>query len=106
MSNRQKLRKDNFIQKMRTANDKFIITHAQDVDPYLKAAHAQRMGNFHTDDGFSKSGNMRKVASIPDVLYTQLIKEDPELEHNPNKLIRKIKELKAQGLDFTVVDTI
>ena len=106
MSNRPKLRKDNFISGGRTEGDKLIITHAQDIDPYLKAAKAQRMGNFHTNNGYSEGGNMRKIASIPDVLYTQLIKDDPELEHNSDKLIRKIKELKAKGLDFTVVDHI
>ena len=100
------LEKDNFIAGTEERGDDLIITHAQDIDPYLKAAHAQRRGNFLTDDGYSGQNNMRKVGSVPDVVYTQWIKEDPELASNPNKLIRKLKEAKEKGFDFTVVEKI
>lgn len=100
------LEKDNFITDTRVEGENLIITHAQDIDPYLKAAHAERMGNFKNSKGYSDNGNMRKIGTIPDVVYTQWIKEDPELQSNPNKLIRKLKEAKEQGFDFTVVEKI
>lgn len=100
------LEKDNFIAGAEEKDNSLIITHAQDIDPYLKAAHAQRLGNFHTNNGYSGQGNMRKIGAVPDLVYTQWIKEDPELESDPNKLIRKLKEAKEQGFDFTVVDKI
>ena len=100
------LEKDNFIQDVQTIDEKIIITHAQDIDPYLKAAQAERKGNFQDNKGYSLGGNMRKVASIPDLVYTQWIKEDPELAHDTSKLLRKIKSVKEKGFDFTVVDRI
>ena len=101
------LEKDNFIANTEYKGDDLIITHAQDIDPYLRAAQAQRMGNFHDRQGYSGGGNMRKIASIPDVLYEKLIHDDPELARDPNKLIKKIKSLKYdEGLDFTVVEKI
>jgi DNA polymerase II large subunit len=97
MSNRWK--SDSFLADVQFSGDKFTFKHAQDIDPYLKSAHEQRkvQQNVH---------NMRKIASIPDLMYEKLIKEDPELVENPNKLIPKLKELKEKGLDFTTVERI
>lgn len=112
MSNKPKLkpviypRKDNFIRSVDVDGDRFIVEHASDVDPYLKAAHAQRKANFHDSKGFSKSGNFRKVASIPPIMVQKLMKEDPEIFNDPKRLLKKIKEWKEKGLDFTVVDKI
>jgi len=104
MSNRWN--KDNFIADVEYDKDQFKIIHATDVDPYLKSANSQRLANFHDNQGFSQERNMRKIASIPPLEYTRWIKEDPELAQNPNKLIRKIKEMKSKGLDYTTVDRI
>ena len=97
---------DNFIAGTSFDGDNIVITHAQNIDPYLKAAQVERMGNFYDKNGFSGMGNMRKIGSIPDLIYTKLIKEDPELASNPEKLIQKLKEMKAKGLDFTTVEKI
>lgn len=106
MSKRWKENKDNFIADSKVEGDKFTIVHAQNIDPYLKAAHAERLGNFHDNQGYSHLGNMRKIGSIPDLIYTKLIKEDPELASDPNKLVAKLKEMKEKGLDFTTVEKI
>ncbi len=105
MSNRWK-DSDNFIADVRYKGDEFTIVHAQDVEPYLKAAHAQRMGNFKDTRGYTDSGNMRKIASIPDLEYTRWLKEDPDLAQDMNKLVRKLKAYKEKGLDYTTVDRI
>ena len=98
------LEKDNFIAGSREEGDNLIITHAQDIDPYLKSAQAQRLDSFHSNEGYGI--DMRKVGSVPDVVYTKWIKEDPELVSNPNKLIRKLREAREQGFDFTVVERL
>jgi len=104
MSNRWET--DNFIADVSCSGEKFKIIHAQDIDPYLKSASNQRRANWHGNAGYSDTGNMRKIASIPDVMYTKLIKDNPELAADPNLLVAKIKELKAKGLDFTTVEKI
>ena len=91
---------DSFLVDISYDRDKFKYTHAQDIDPYLKVANEQRKS------GQNNSDNMRKIASIPSLLFTKMIKEDPELIERPEKLIPKLKELKEKGLDFTTVERI
>ena len=90
---------DSFLADVSFDGDEFKFVHAQDIEPYLKIANEQRKINQNVD-------NMRKIASIPTLMYTQMVKEDPELESNPDKLIKKLKELKEKGLDFTTVERI
>jgi len=90
---------DSFLADVSFTGDEFKFVHAQDIEPYLKVASEQRKIN-------QDVSNMRKIASIPTLMYTQMLKEDPELESNPEKLIKKLKELKEKGLDFTTVERI
>lgn len=97
---------DNFIAGVKNEGDTQTIIHATDVEPYLKAAKAQRHANFHDNQGYSKDRGMRKVASIPPLMVQQLLREDPDIFDNPKRLLKKIKKWKSQGLDFTVVDKL
>jgi len=98
----EEIKSDNFLADVSFKGEKFIFKHAQDIDPYLKVASLQRKN----EDTLLPYGNMRKVASVPALMYEKLIKEDPELEYNHEKLLKKIMELKEKGLDFTTVERI
>ena len=98
----EEIKSDSFLADVSYKGEKFIFKHAQDIDPYLKVANMQRKN----EDTLSRYGNMRKVASIPALMYEKIIKEDPELEHNHEKLLKKVLELKEKGLDFTTVERI
>ena len=100
MSNRWN--KDNFLVDVSFQGDKFKFVHAQDIDPYLKVAYEQRKN----EDQLLPFGNMRKIASIPDLVFEKLLKDNPELASNPDKIIPKLKEMKEKGLDFTTVERI
>lgn len=51
--------------------DKLLVRNAQDAEPIIEANKAELNSG---EDGYSKSRNLRRVASIPLVLYLDLKK--------------------------------
>lgn len=64
--------------------DKFVFTHAQNIDPILKEAGYYRE---HSDNGFSKSREFQKIATIPMLEYLR----HPEFYDNDNAIIKWLK---------------
>ena len=106
MSIKDKRFKDNFIQRVETKGDIYQVTHASDVDPYLKSAKAQRKANWYENDGYNADHSMRKIASIPPLMVQKLLRDDPTIFERPKDLLKKVKAWRAKGLDFTTVDKI
>jgi len=50
--------------------NQIVVNYYQDVEPHLKAAHAERRADAETRGAFGKRGDMHKVMSVPtNVIY-------------------------------------
>lgn len=89
---------ENGLHSIDAKGDNLIYTHVEDVMPYQEYAYLQRKG---IGNGFSKKRHFRKIASIPPLVWMELVKKCGG--NPPEKEIRKFLKTE-EGKMFKTVD--
>ena len=87
-----------------TNENKVTITHEQDVDHYLKLAHAQ-----YVDDEFTKQGMKNdwwKYASIPNIIIIEMKQKHGVDLHNKNHWPKILQLLNTEYSRFKTTSKI
>ena len=72
-----------------TEGDKFVINHAQNIDPILQDCHKQRL---HSDPHDFNFGEFEKIATIPEAEFLK----HPEWKTCPNELEKWLRSDRGQ----------
>lgn len=75
---------DSALINSRVDGEKILFTHVQNVEPMLRDAHYLRE---HSNNGFSKSREYQKIASIPMLEFLK----HPEFRENDKAIIKWLK---------------
>ena len=82
---------------MEHVGDKTLFNHLERVDGIME--HAESMRNF-SNNGWTKEKNMRKVASVPSVLF---LKHPEIFQDKSGKLLRKFLQTE-EGRPYACVN--
>jgi hypothetical protein len=87
--------KDKGLVEAQYIGDKFVFTHAQNIDPVL--AEVQRFRN-DVGDGFTQDRTMRHVGCIPEIEFLR----HPEWVHAPHLMLKWLQTDGSQYMTKTI----